>query len=138
MAFKIFSKFCFLTALLVIKRSTNHQMVMTMPKIPAIKVFTPISLKAFCRSSFVEAFATASSVALVMTIKRIIWARKRASFSTPSQICLVIKLRVYRRLPLDCLGFKLNLPSFTLSAPKMKLSNPKDKVNLRSPIYLLC
>ena len=70
MAFKIFSKFCFLTALLVIKRSTNHQMVMAMPKIPAIKVFTPISLKAFCRSSFVAAFATGLGVALIMKIKR--------------------------------------------------------------------
>ena len=137
MAFKIFSKFCFLTALPVMKRSTNHQIVMTMPKIPTIKLFTPISLMAFCRSSFVAAFATASSIALVMIIKRIIWAKKRASFTIPSQICPVIKLGVYRRLPLDCFGFKLNLPSFTLSAPKMKLSNPKDKVNLRSPIYLL-
>ena len=80
-----------------------------MPKIPAIKVFTPISLKAFCRSSFVVAFATASSVAPVMTIKRIIWARKRASFSTPSQICPVIK-------------------RFTPSAPKMKLPTQKTKI----------
>ena len=51
-------------------------MVMTMPKIPAIKVFTPISLKAFCRSSFLAAFATASSVAQAMTIKRSVWSRK--------------------------------------------------------------
>lgn len=47
-------------------------MVMAMPKIPAIKLFIPISLKAFCRSSFIAAFA----VAMVMTIKRSVWARK--------------------------------------------------------------
>ena len=62
---------------------------------------------AFCRSSFVAAFATASSVALVMTIKRIVWARKRASFNTPSQICPVIK----RFMP----------------SIKDKASHPKDK-----------
>ena len=84
-------------------------MVMTMPKIPAIKVFTPISLKAFCRSSFVAAFATASSVAPVMTIKRTAWARKMASFSAPSQICPVIK-------------------RFMSSAPKMKLPTQKTKI----------
>ena len=44
-------------------------MVMTMPKIPAIKVFTPISLKAFCRYSFVT-FATGLGVVLVMATKR--------------------------------------------------------------------
>ena len=84
-------------------------MVMTMPKIPAIKVFTPISLKAFCRSSFVAAFATASSVAPVMTIKRTAWARKMASFSAPSQIYPVIK-------------------RFMSSAPKMKLPTQKTKI----------
>ena len=105
--FKIFSKFCFLTALLV-KKMDNHQMVATTPKIPTVKFFTPIDLMAFCRYSFIT-FVTASSVAPVMTIKRTAWARKMASFSAPSQICLVIKLKVYRRLPLDCLGFKLNL-----------------------------
>lgn len=55
-----------------------------------------------------------------------------ASFSAPSQIYLVIKLRVYRRLPLDCLGFKLNLSPiikrFMSSAPKMKL--PTQKTNI--------
>ena len=104
-------------------------MVMTMPKIPAIKVFTPISLKAFCRSSFVAAFATASSVAPVMTIKRTAWARKMASFSAPSQICLVIKLKVYRRLPLDCLGFKLNLSrhkAVYVKRTKDEATHPKD------------
>ena len=110
MAFKIFSKFCFLMALLVIKRSTNHQMVMTMPKIPAIKVFTLISLMAFCRYSFVT-FATGLGVALIMKIKRTAWAKKMASFSAPSQIFLVVKLGVYRCLPLDRFGFKLNLHS---------------------------
>ena len=60
-------------------------MLMTMPKIPAIKVFTPISLKAFCRSSFVAAFATASSVALIMKIKRTARARKMASFSVQAK-----------------------------------------------------
>ena len=55
-----------------------------------------------------------------------------ASFSAPSQIYLVIKLRVYRRLPLDCLGFKLNLSPiikrFMSSAPKMKLPTQKTKI----------
>ena len=63
-----FSKFCFLTALLV-RKIGNHQMVMTTPKIPTIKLFTLISLMAFCRS-LVVAFVTALSVALVMTIKK--------------------------------------------------------------------
>ena len=68
MAFKIFSKFCFLTALLI-RKIGNYQMGMTTPKIPTIKLFTPISLKAFCRYSFVT-FATGLGVALVMTTKR--------------------------------------------------------------------
>lgn len=67
MAFKIFSKFCFLTALLV-RKIGNHQMVVTTPKIPTIKLFTPISLMAFCRYSFIT-FEAASSVAPAMTIK---------------------------------------------------------------------
>ena len=67
MAFKIFSKFYFLAALLVIKRLT----IMTTPKIPTIKPFTPISLMALCISSLVAAFATASSVVPVTTIKRL-------------------------------------------------------------------
>jgi len=53
-----------------------------------------------------------------------------ASFSTPSQICLVIKLRVYRRLPLDCLGFKLNLPRYKavyVKLTKDEAPHPKDK-----------
>ena len=58
-------------------------MVMTMLKIPTIKLFTQINLMAFCRYSFIT-FATASSVAPVMTIKRTAWARKMASFSAPS------------------------------------------------------
>lgn len=62
----------------------NHQMVATTPKIPTIKLFTPIDLMAFCRYSFIT-FVTASSVTLVMTIKRTAWARKMASFSAPSQ-----------------------------------------------------
>ena len=40
-------------------------MVMAMPKIPTIKLFTLINLMAFCISSFVAAFATVSSVALI-------------------------------------------------------------------------
>ena len=55
--------------MLLVRKIGNRQMVTTMPKIPAIKVFTLISLKAFCRS-LVVAFVTASSVAPVMTIKR--------------------------------------------------------------------
>ena len=104
-------------------------MVTTMPKMPTIKLFTPISLMAFCRS-LVVVFVTASSVTLVMTIKRTAWARKMASFSAPSQICLVIKLRVYRRLPLDCLGFKLNLSrhkAVYVKLAKDKAPHPKDK-----------
>ena len=58
--------------MLLVRKIGNHQMVATTPKIPTIKVFTPISLKAFYRSSFVAAFATASSVALIVTIKRTI------------------------------------------------------------------
>ena len=65
-------------------------------------------------------FVTASSVAPVMTIKRTAWARKMDSFSAPSQICLVIKLKVYRRLPLDCLGFKLNLFRYKVAYVKWK------------------
>lgn len=48
----------------------NHQMVTTMPKMPTIKLFTPISLMAFCRYSFVVAFVTVLNVVLAMTIKR--------------------------------------------------------------------
>lgn len=102
---------------------------MITPKMPTIKLFTPISLMAFCRS-LVVVFVTASSVAPVMTIKRTAWARKMASFSAPSQICLVIKLRVYRRLPLDCLGFKLNLSrhkAVYVKLAKDKAPHPKDK-----------
>jgi hypothetical protein len=116
--------------MLLVRKIGNHQMVVTTPKIPTIKLFTPISLKAFCRYSFVVAFVTASSVAPVMTIKRTAWARKMASFSAPSQICLVIKLRVYRRLPLDCLGFKLNLSrhkAVYVKLAKDKAPHPKDK-----------
>ena len=47
----------------------NHQMVATTPKIPTIKLFTQISLKAFCRYSFVT-FATGLGVALIIKIKR--------------------------------------------------------------------
>ena len=43
-------------------------MVVTTPKIPTIKLFTPISLMAFCRYSFIT-FEAASSVAPAMTIK---------------------------------------------------------------------
>ena len=50
-------------------------MVATTPKIPAIKVFTLISLMAFCRYSFVT-FATGLGVALIMKIKRTAWAKK--------------------------------------------------------------
>lgn len=104
---------------------------MITPKMPTIKLFTPISLMAFCRS-LVVVFVTASSIALIMKTKRTAWARKMASFSAPSQIYLVIKLRVYRRLPLDCLGFKLNLSPiikrFMSSAPKMKLLTQKTKI----------
>jgi len=115
--------------MLLVRKIGNRQMVTTMPKIPAIKVFTLISLKAFCRS-LVVAFVTASSVAPVMTIKRTAWARKMASFSAPSQICLVIKLRVYRRLPSDCLGFKPNLSrhkAVYVKRSKDEASHPKDK-----------
>lgn len=86
MAFKIFSKFCFLTALPVMKRSTNHQMVMTKPKMLIIKLFAPMITTAFCTSWFVVAAPMASIAAPAMTIIKIMWARKRASFSTPSQI----------------------------------------------------
>ena len=104
-------------------------MVATTPKIPTIKLFTPIDLMAFCRYSFIT-FVTSSSVALVMTIKRTAWARKMASFSAPSQICFVVKLRVYRHLPLDCLGFKLNLSRYKavyVKHTKDEVSHPKDK-----------
>ena len=50
-------------------------MGMTTPKIPAIKVFTPISLMVFCRYSFVT-FATGLGVALIMKIKRTALAKK--------------------------------------------------------------
>ena len=102
---------------------------MITPKMPTIKLFTPISLMAFCRS-LVVVFVTASSIALIMTTKRTAWARKMASFSAPSQIYLVIKLRVYRRLPLDCLGFKLNLSrhkAVYVKRTKDEASHPKDK-----------
>ena len=79
MAFKIFSKFYFLAALLV-RTIGNHQMVATTPKIPTIKLFTPIDLMAFYRYLFIT-FVTASNVAPVMTIKRTAWARKMASFA---------------------------------------------------------
>ena len=128
MAFKIFSKFYFLAALLV-RTIGNHQMVATTPKIPTIKLFTPIDLMAFYRYLFIT-FVTASNVAPVMTIKRTAWARKMASFSAPSQICLVIKLRVYRRLPSDCLGFKPNLSrhkAVYVKRSKDEASHPKDK-----------
>ncbi len=62
-------KFFFLTALLV-RTIGNHQMVATTPKIPTIKLFTPIDLMAFCRYSFVVAFVTVLNVVLAMTIKR--------------------------------------------------------------------
>ena len=104
-------------------------MGMTTPKIPAIKVFTPISLMVFCRYSFVT-FATGLGVALIMKIKRTALAKKMASFSAPSQICLVIKLRVYRHLPLDCLGFKLNLSrhkAVYAKRTKDEAPHPKDK-----------
>jgi len=104
-------------------------MVTTMPKMPTIKLFTPISLMAFCRS-LVVVFVTASSVTLVMTIKRTAWARKMASFSAQSQICLVIKLGVYRCLPLDYLSFKLNLSRYKavyVKRTKDEASHPKDK-----------
>ena len=104
-------------------------MVVTTPKMPTIKLFTPISLKAFCRYLFVT-FEAASCVALIMKIKRTVWAKKMASFSAPSQICLVIKLRVYRRLPLGCLGFKLNLSrhkAVYVKRTKDEASHPKDK-----------
>ncbi len=130
MAFKIFSKFCFLTALPVMKRSTNHQMVMTKPKMLIIKLFAPMITTAFCTSWFVVAAPMASIAAPAMTIIKIMWARKRASFSTPSQICLVIKLRVYRHLPLDCLGFKLNLSrhkAVYAKRTKDEAPHPKDK-----------
>ncbi len=83
MAFKIFSKFCFLAALLV-RTIGNHQMVATTPKMPTIKLFTPISLMAFCRYSFIT-FVTVSSVALIMKIKRTARARKMASFSVQAK-----------------------------------------------------
>ena len=84
---------------------------------------------AFCRS-LVVAFATASNVVLIMKIERTALARKMSSFSAPSQICLVIKLRVYRRLPLDCLGFKPNLSrhkAVYVKRSKDEASHPKDK-----------
>ncbi|MGF7494258.1 hypothetical protein [Campylobacter concisus] len=55
--------------MLLVRKIGNHQMVATTPKMPTIKLFTPISLKAFCRYSFIT-FATGSSVVLAMTIKR--------------------------------------------------------------------
>ena len=67
----------------MVRMIDNHKMVATMPKMPTIKLFTPINLMAFCRYSFIT-FVTASSVAPVMTIKRTAWARKMASFSAPS------------------------------------------------------
>ena len=108
--------------------SSEKKIVMIKPKVPTIK-FARISLMAFCRYSFIT-FVTASSVALVMTIKRTAWARKMASFSVPSQICLVIKLKVYRRLSLDCLGLKLNLSRYKavyVKRTKDEASHPKDK-----------
>ena len=94
--------------MLLVRKIGNHQMVATMPKMPTIKLFAQISLKAFCRS-LVVAFVTASSVAPAMTIKRTAWARKMASFNAPSQICPVIK-------------------RFMSSAPKMKLPTQKTKI----------
>ena len=102
---------------------------MIKPKVPTIK-FARISLMAFCRYSFVVAFVTVLNVVLAMTIKRTALARKMASFSAPSQIYLVIKLRVYRRLPLDCLGFKLNLSrhkTVYVKLTKDEAPHPKDK-----------
>ena len=94
--------------MLLVRKIGNHQMVATPPKMPTIKLFAQISLKAFCRS-LVVAFVTASSVAPAMTIKRTAWARKMASFNAPSQICPVIK-------------------RFMSSAPKMKLPTQKTKI----------
>lgn len=108
--------------------SSEKKIVMIKPKVPTIK-FARISLMAFCRYSFIT-FEAASSVVPVMTIKRTAWARKMASFSAPSQICLVIKLRVYRHLPLDCLGFKLNLSrhkAVYAKRTKDEAPHPKDK-----------
>ena len=101
---------------------------MIKPKAPTIK-FARTSLMAFCIYSFVT-FEAVSSIALIMKTKRTAWARKMASFSAPSQICLIIKLRVYRRLPLDCLGFKLNLSrhkAVYVKRTKDEASHPKDK-----------
>ena len=53
-----------------------------------------------------------------------------ASFSAPSQICPVIKLGVYRCLPLDCFGFKLNLlrhKAVYVKRSKDEATRPKDK-----------
>ena len=94
-------------------------MVATTPKIPAIKVFTLISLMAFCRYSFVT-FATGLGVALIMKIKRTAWAKKMASFSAPSQICPVIK-------------------RFTPSVSKMKLPTQKTKIDdFKFKIAIFC
>lgn len=114
---------------------------MIKPKAPTIK-FARTSLMAFCIYSFVT-FEAVSSIALIMKTKRTAWARKMASFSAPSQIYLVIKLRVYRRLPLDCLGFKLNLSPiikrFMSSAPKMKLLTQKTKIgDFKFKIGIFC
>ena len=95
---------------------------MTTPKIPTVKLFTLIGLMVF---------VTASSIILAMTIKRTAWARKMASFSAPSQICLVIKLKVYRRLPLDCLGLKPNLPrhkAIYAKHSKDEATHPKEQI----------
>ena len=62
-----------------------------------------------------------------------------ASFSAPSQICLVIKLGVYRCLPLDYLSFKLNLPSLMPSgkespSKKTKIGDFKFKIAIHQLI----
>ena len=55
--------------MLLVRKIGNHQMVATTPKIPTIKLFTPIGLMAFCRYSFIM-FVTRSSATLIMKIKR--------------------------------------------------------------------
>ena len=104
-AFDIFSKFCFLTLLPVIKRSMTHQMIIIISKMLIILEYV---LAKSVKCSISSGVIHSSTEIITLANKKIktIYKIKRASFARPRAVCPIIK-------------------RFTPSTPKTKLPTQK-------------
>ena len=126
MAFKIFSKFCFLAALLVIKKIDKPPNGYGNAQDTSYKTIYSDQFKGFLQIFVYSGVCSRNGY----DNKKERMGQKRASFSAPSQIYLVIKLEVDRRLTLYCLGFTLNLSrhkAVYVKRTKDEAPHPKDK-----------